>query len=709
MPYQIKDGHKHMVAILDSIWQNASPKDCFNLNHRKADMFKSMMLDLAGDQQKFMVGKFYYADQLLKAGENEAAAMHFLEIIQASNDRLDDNTKIVYEMLALTYMRMGEQANCINSHTAESCILPLQGGGIYKMTSGPENAIKIYERILKAYPDDVQSMWLLNLANMALGNWPDGVPQAFRFPASVFQNKGDIKFTDAAIPAGVDRRGISGGICTEDFDGDGLLDLFVTSYGINDQCRFYHNDGNGQFTDRTAQANLTGIVSGLNTIHADYDNDGDRDILILRGAWLIGGTHPNSLLRNNGDGTFTDVTIDAGLLSFHPTQAADWADYDGDGWLDLYIGNETRFADKPHPCELYHNNGNGTFTNVAAKLGVNFQGFFKAATWGDVNNDQRPDLYLSNLLGPNILLINRGGSAPEAWQFEDASQKAGVTKPENSFPGFFFDFNNDGFDDIFTSEYTPDPESPSSADLLEEYLGRQPKMECLRLYRNNGNETFTDVHASMGLHTVTFGMGNNFGDFDNDGWTDIYLGTGRPDLRSLIPNRMFHNLGGQKFEDISMNGIGHIQKGHGVAIADIDNDGDQDIYVTVGGAFEGDISNNVLFKNAGNSNHWITIELEGKTCNRDAIGAKIRVNTLENGQKRQIYTTVGTGGSFGSSSLRQEIGLGKAEKIESVEIFWPKAGLAPTVITNAGMDAAWRIREGDPAAQPVSWKKIDLK
>ncbi len=702
-------GHVRMIAILDSIFKKASPLDCYNLNGRKAAMFKDK-LDQTSDFSARISLQFRYADQLLNAGQNESATMELLDVIQQARDTLTNETKLIYELLALSYLRLGEQQNCINAHNAASCILPLEGGGIYSMKSGPESAIKVYKRILAKYPDDVQSRWLLNLAYMAIGKWPAEVPTALRMSPEMFKSRGDIRFQNVAITSGVDVRGISGGVCADDFDGDGNIDLFVTSYGLKDQAKFLHNNGDGTFADRTKAANLTGIVSGLNTIHADYDNDGDRDILILRGGWLQGGNHPNSLLRNNGDGTFTDVTIEAGLLSFHPTQAADWADYDGDGFLDLYIANETSDPARQHPNEFYHNNGNGTFTNVAAALGLNITGFYKAAVWGDINNDQLPDLYLSNVEGENKLFVNRGGTAPDAWKFEDISNKAGVTYPLKSFPAFFFDFDNDGFDDIFVTDFTIDPKVPTADPLIQEYLGKQPQGDWVRLYHNNGNETFTDVHRAYGLHTITYAMGNNFGDLDNDGWLDVYVGTGKPDLRTLMPNRMFHNVGGKRFEDITMNGFGHIQKGHGIAFADFDNDGDQDVYAIMGGAFEGDLSNSILFENPGNQNHWVTLFLEGKTCNRDAQGAKIRVHVVEKGGvKRMICVTVGTGGSFGSQSLRQEIGLGKAERIESVEVQWPKVGVPNGVYSGVALDSAVKLTEGVAQPEAVALAPMHFK
>ncbi len=703
-----KDGHSRMIAMLDSIANYADPLECYNLNGKKAVLLKKQW-DASAPNEKLTM-QLRYADQILRAGKSEAAIMEFQDLVTQLGDQLTPQSKPVYELLALAYLRLGEQQNCVNSHSSESCVLPIQGDGIYKMTSGPESAIKIYERVLKQYPDDVQVRWLLNLAYMTLGKWPKEVPKSYLVPESVFKSKGNIRFHDVAIAVGLDVRGISGGVCLDDFDNDGNIDLFVTSYGLRDQCRFFRNNGDGTFTERTKEANLTGLVSGLNTMQVDYDNDGDHDIFILRGAWLLGGTHPNSLLRNNGDGTFTDVTIDAGLLSFHPTQAADWADFDGDGWLDVYIANETQDSQRPNPCEFYRNNGDGTFSNIAPQLGLDFIGFFKAAVWGDINNDQRPDLYISNLYGDNKLLVNRGGTSPSNWKFEDIAKKSGTVGSQHSFPAFFFDYDNDGFDDIFCTDYTVDLQDQGPRPYIMEMLGKQPPGTWTSLFHNSGKESFKNMSRQAGINTITYAMGNSFGDLDNDGWPDIYLGTGKPDLTSLIPNRMFHNINGQRFEDISMNGFGQIQKGHGVAFGDIDNDGDQDIYVVVGGAFEGDLSNNILLENPGNDNHWITIFCEGKTCNRDAVGAKIKVTTLQkDGSKRAIWATVGTGGSFGSSSLRQELGLGQATKIESVEVSWPKPGLPKSVFTNIAMDGFVKLVEGASIAEPVPLGKVKLK
>ena len=694
-----------MIAILDSIAINADPAECYHLNAKKAEIIRQQ-IEAGLPPEQLAVAKFKYGEQLLYTGKTEAATVQFAEAAGMVGNIMNQGNKPLFELLALSYMRLGEQQNCIQQHNAESCILPIQGQGVYQFKSGPETAIKIYEQILTLFPEDLQTRWLLNIAYMNLGLYPDGVPKKWLVSTKLFESEGELNFKDIAIPLGLDVVGLSGGICMEDFDQDGNLDLFMTSYGLRDPARYFKNNGDGTFVERTHEANLDGIVSGLNTLHADYDNDGDRDIFILRGGWLTGGTHPNSLLRNNGDGTFTDVTIEAGLLSFHPTQTGVWADFDADGWLDLYIANESFPNQTFHNNEFYKNNGNGTFTNVAHQLNLDFLGYFKGCASGDINNDRLPDLYLSNMAGANRLLVNRGNGI-----FEDIAQKVGVVNPAMSFPTWFFDYNSDGWEDIVVVGYGLNLDQDVAGDLLRDYLGQQPEGDWFRLYRNEGNEKFSDVAQQMGLDKITYTMGCNFGDLDNDGWLDFYLGTGKPDFRALVPNRMFRNVNGQRFEDISMNGFAHTQKGHGVAFGDIDNDGDQDIYEVLGGAYEGDIYANILFENPGTpGNHWIDIELEGKTCNRDAIGSKIAVHVIQKGGvKRTIWVRVNTGASFGSASLRQEIGLGKAEKIESVEVLWAQPGPAKSVYTNVPMDRFIKITEGSTEVTLLDKKAMVLK
>jgi hypothetical protein len=262
---------------------------------------------------------------------------------------------------------------------------------------GSRGAVETLTQLLQESPRDFRARWLLNLAGMTLGEHPAKVPAAWLIPPAVFESNYDVKrFPDVAAALGLDVDALAGGVVMDDFDGDGNLDLVMSSMGVRDQIRFFRNKGDGTFTERTRESGLVGELGGLNLVSADYNNDGHLDFFILRGGWMgAGGHYPNSLLRNNGNGTFDDVTEEAGLLSFHPTQTATWFDYNGDGWLDLFIGNETSGKDAPQPCELFRSNGNGTFTDVAAECSLVITGMIKAVVSGDFNNDSRPDLYVS--------------------------------------------------------------------------------------------------------------------------------------------------------------------------------------------------------------------------------------------------------------------------------------------------------------------------
>lgn len=661
--------------------------------------------------------KANFGKELLRAGKNEQAVQQFrdvLEMVNQSPGAPASYRLAVKDYLAISAMRLGETQNCMATLSPDRCIFPLKVGGVHEKKKGAREAIAQYTDILEAEPGDLNARWLLNVAYMAAGAYPEGVPEAWRIPEEVLASEYDLgRFRDVAIPLGVDTRGRSGGAVMEDLSGDGHLDLMASSWGVRDTLRYYESTGEGGFREQTKAAGLEGLVGGLNLVHADYNNDGHTDVLVLRGAWRPRG-YPNSLLRNDGDGTFTDVTEEAGLLEAHPTQTAAWADYNGDGHLDLYIGNEssTNRGQNPwaprgagvHPGELYRNNGDGTFADVAAQAGVDVESYVKAVVWGDYNNDGRPDLYVSSWDAPNQLFRNEGPDASGVWRFAKVGAEAGVREPVESFPAWFWDYNNDGWLDLFVSGWRA-----SAGDVAAEYLGRPHDAARPRLYRNEGDGTFEDVTAEARLdRRVLFSMGANYGDFDNDGWLDFYVGTGDPDFRSLMPSRAFRNAEGKFFQDVTQSsGLGHLQKGHGAAFGDFDNDGDQDLYAIMGGAFEGDVAHNALFENPGHGNHWITLRLAGTTSNRSAIGARIRVVLETEAGTRSVHRTVSTGGSFGSSSLQQEIGLGQAEAIRAIEVRWPATGRTQR-FENVGMNQVVCVREGSTAVEPLPQKRSAL-
>jgi len=620
-----------------------------------------------------------YGQTLLEAGRSQDAINVFEDILNRmpENKKITPTTKGLHDALAISYMRVGEQINCRDNHSIESCLFPIKGSGIHKNKEGSKKAIKQYEAILKVFPTDLRSKWLLNVAYMTLGEYPDNVPPAYLIPPKLFESEYSIPvFENISMNMGLDVNDLAGGVIVDDFNNDGFIDIIASSWGMSGQIHYFKNEGNGNFTDKTADAGLQGLIGGLNLIQADYNNDGFLDIFVQRGAWSgfkWMGQMPNSLLKNNGDGTFTDVTISSGLFAKHPTQSAVWLDFNADGWLDLYVANETHTKEELNPCQFYVNQKDGTFKDIAPQLGLDFTEYIKGVTAGDINNDNLPDIYISILNRPNKLMVNRGGTAIEDWKFEDIAAKTNTMEPVESFPTWFFDYNNDGLDDIFVSSFDIYSLKQPAWEVAADYLDEKINADFPRLYKNTGNETFTNTTQASNLNHVLPAMGCNYGDIDNDGYLDMYFGTGAPDYRAIIPNKMFRNAKGEKFQDVTSAGnFGHLQKGHGIGFADMDNDGDQDIYAVMGGSVSGDIFQNAFFENPGNNNQFVIIRLKGTTSNRSAIGARIKV-TIENnnGTTQDIYNTVSSGGSFGANSLQAEIGLGNCKGIKNIAIDWP--------------------------------------
>jgi len=571
----------------------------------------------------------------------------------------------------------------------------------------------VYEKILKDDPNDLESRWLLNIAFMTLGDYPKSVPKEFLIPNLDADTGVKVKpFTDLAADLGLDINGEAGGVIIDDFNNDGYLDIITSGWELDNQLRYFQNNKDGTFSDLTEQSGLKGITGGLNIQQTDYNNDGNTDIFILRGAWKVQGygNQPPSLLRNNGDGTFTDVTIPSGLFFLHPTQTAVWADFNNDGWLDVFIGAEDLHdGEEPNPCMLYINNHNGTFTNVAKSAGCNIRSFVKAVTAADYNNDGWPDLFVSTMDGRKYLLKNKclGGKKVA---FEDVSETSGIAaNTESTFTSWFFDYDNDGWPDIMVADYTWDKTLATFA--ASAALGRPvPGAGNIFLYRNNHDGTFTNVTNETGLNKVVFSMGANFGDIDNDGYPDMYFGTGNPDFKSLVPNKLFKNIDGKRFADVTTSSrTGNLQKGHGVAFADLRNIGLQDIFEKMGGAFKGDAYTSSLYVNPGqNNNNWISLKLEGVKANKAAIGSRIRLTFTENGKKRSVYKDVNSGGSFGSSPLRQEIGIGQAKSIDEMEIKWAGSQTIQrftSVIPNQFL----RIKEGSDYLDVIKLKKLTYR
>ena len=712
-PGKVAPSHQKMLSLLKEIIRRA-PDEHPYVGDRAARVLKAKLAALPADAPA--TTRLYLHRKLatseLNLGHERAAILHFTkadhllpEVREASQPgEFNQLIQSFYFGLGVAYLRVGETQNCCNRFTPDSCILPIRGEGIYTKKEASKRAIGYFTEVLENSPKDssehLPARWLLNIAYMTIGAHPEGVPEAYRIGPKAFESDEPFpRFVNIAPRMGLDTFSLCGGAIADDFDNDGYLDLVVSAWDPAAQIRFFRNGQNGKFYDRTEQAGLIGITGGFNLVQADYDNDGHVDVLVLRGAWLPHGTeYPNSLLRNKGDGTFTDVTFQAGLGEVHyNTQTASWADYDNDGDLDLYVGNEA-LPGLPAPCQLFRNNGDGTFTDVARQAGVTNDWYAKAVVWGDYNGDRLPDLYVSNMVGPNRLYRNKGDGT-----FVNVAPELDVTHPKESFAAWFWDFDNDGVLDLYVADY-----SAGIEDIAAAYLGLPFEAELARLYRGDGNGGFKDVARERNLRRPAAPMGANFGDVDNDGYLDFYLGTGNTFYSSLMPNVMYRNREGKSFADVTTaGGFGHLQKGHAVVFADFDNDGDQDIFEEMGGAYPGDKFRDSFYQNPGFGHHWITVDLVGVQTNRSAIGARIRVEVVENSHPRSIYKHVNSGGTFGANPLRQTIGLGRAEKIELIEVYWPTSDHTQT-LRSVDLDQHIKIVESKEGYTTRSLKRLKL-
>ena len=575
-----------------------------------------------------------------------------------------------------------------------SCILPIAPSAFHTKPKGSKLAIEHFTQYLAQFPDDLEVQYLLNVAHMTLGEHPARVdPRHLLSLDSYVKSEFDIgRFRDIGAIVGVNKLNYQGGGIMEDFDGDGLLDIVTTSNHLSQPMSFFRNKGDGTFEDRTKSAQLTNQLGGLYCVQVDYNNDGKMDLFIPRGAWVPHPVRP-SLLRNNGNGTFTDVTKEAGLDAALNSLTACWADFDNDGYIDLFI-----------PCglqrsRLYRNLGNGKFEDVAERAGVagDSNPTWRSAVWFDYDQDGRPDLFVNSLRGTATLYHNNGNGT-----FSDVTAEMGIAGPKVGFACWAWDYDNDGWPDIFATCY----EYPLK-DVVLGLQGKPHSSQSNRLYRNIGGKGFKDVTKEAGLDLVFATMGCNFGDFDNDGYLDFYLGTGGPDLATLVPNRMFKNVDGKRFAEITgTSGTGNIQKGHSVACGDWDRNGTLDIFIEMGGVTQNTQYHNILFQNPGQGNNWLNVKLVGQKSNRGAVGARIKAVTA-GPNPQTIHRAVSSGSSFGANPLEQMIGVGKAQKLDLLEIYWPASNATQT-FRDVPVNQAIEITEGAATFRKREYKPIPL-
>jgi hypothetical protein len=473
----------------------------------------------------------------------------------------------------------------------------------------------------------------------------------------------------------------------------GPCDFFTPATPLRNAL--YKNNRDGTFTDVTERAGVAGGTFGMGAAVGDYDNDGYPDLFVT----AYGACR---LYHNNGNGTFTDVTAKAGLDAPGWTTSAVWFDYDGDGRLDLFVCSFVEFSlkanvfcgdnklgrryyciprvFKPTPSLLFHNNGDGTFTEVGRGTDVHRalgKAFGVVAT--DVNDDGRLDLFVANDTVQNFLFMNRGGG-----KWEEVGLAAEVAYSANGQPRSGMgvdaaDFDGDGRQDLFVANID---------------------QEMFSLYKNGGDEAFTDVAHANGIAQATrllSGWGLKFFDYDNDGQLDLLLANGHPDdmiehysthVKYKEPLLLFKNDNGQ-LRDVSAGAGPVFARSHaarGLAVGDIDNDGRRDVLIVNNGDAP------LLLRNrSGDGNHWLGLTLQGTACNRDAVGA--RITWSAGGVKRSRLKT--SGGSYLSShDPREVLGLGGAAKVDWLEIAWPRPSGRVQRLTDVPVDRYIRVIEG---------------
>ena len=656
---------RRTLVYRDGLAKHLSPEN-------KAELDAMPPLDLL--HEYYTLGELYAFE-----GSMDRAIAEYKQAMQVATSRVSEAETQLNEALGIAYLHKSEMENDVYRKPGDKCVLPMRPANKYKQPGDSKIAVEYFLKYLAAKPDELEVKWLLNLAYMSLGEYPESVPKKYLIPPSTFQSGANMpRFRDVAPEAGLDTFSMAGGVIADDFQNNGRIDIVKSSMDPCAPLEYFRNNGDGTFTEQASKIGLGDVLGGLNLVQTDYNNDGCTDILVMRGGWEV--PQYRSLLRNNCDGTFTDVTEASGIAKTpSSSQTTVWADINNDGFLDLFVGNENGGA-----AQLFLNKGDGTFEDISHSAGIDRISFAKGVAAADYDNDGYPDLFVSNLNGPHFLYHNNRDAT-----FTEVGASAGVNTPTRGFATWFFDYDNDGWPDLFVTSYFFSVEESART-----YMGLPHNGVTLRLYRNLHNGTFRDVTKELGLDKVFMPMGANFGDIDNDGFLDIYLGTGNPSYGSLIPNVLLRNNVGKSFVDVTTaTGTGDWHKGHGVAFADLGNRGFEDIVAEIGGATPGDKHAMRVFENSGNANDWITLKLIGVRTNRAAIGARIRVTVDNEGQgTRSIYRTVGSGGSFGASPLQQHIGLGKKANIQEIEVWWPASNTRQH-FTNVGKNQFLQITE----------------
>ncbi len=533
---------------------------------------------------------------------------------------------------------------------------------------------------------NLNTRWWLWLASSKLGGYPPDVPEDHRMEVKAGFHKPTVEFEDVAAKIGLDKTSGGRGTAIFDLDGDGCLDVIISS--AHGGISVYRNNGDGTFSDVSVGSGLDACVNSFAVAAGDYNNDGLDDLYVTRLGFYSGDS---VLYRNNGDGTFTDVTRESGIGCWGPSFSAQWVDYDCDGNLDLFVANNLGgLFERKNPNRLFHNNGDGTFTEVSEKAGLHTLSPTIGSAWGDYDNDGYPDLFLSVGVGRSQLYRNnRDGT------FTDVSAEAGIDSPCFGSVSYWIDYDNDGWLDLVQNVWSP------GEDTIRTMMNGEgpPEGHPLRIYRNNRDGTFTRRDRELGL-TECFGtMSGNAGDFNNDGHIDFLLGNGDPHMDRTEPQIILEDDGTGHYRNVSFAaGLPFTGKGHGANIADLAGDGRMCLILASGGAYPADLLTVSVYRPKKLPGNYLNVRLVGTRSNRNAVGARLK---LEAGGRTQ-HRLVSGGSGFGCLPYEQHFGLGRLTKVDALEISWP-SGLKQR-ITSLPFNDTICVTEGKSGWIPVYQK-----
>jgi tetratricopeptide (TPR) repeat protein len=535
---------------------------------------------------------------------------------------------------------------------------------------------------MTADPSNERARAALWLASRSLGDYPGNVPADFRMELKAGYAPARVQFENIAVRAGLDKICAGRGTAVFDYNNDGLLDIVVTAAHAG--CTLFRNNGDGTFTDVSTGSGLDQCINAFVVIAGDYDNDGFPDLFVTRQGFYYGDC---GLYHNNGDATFTNVTRAAGVESWGAAYSASFVDYDCDGHLDLFVAyNLGGMFDRRVQNRLFHNNGDGTFTDVTRESGLHSVFTTIGSCWGDYDNDGYPDLFLSSGLGRPQLFRNNGDGT-----FSDVSIEAGLADFVVGTTCFFADYDNDGWLDIVQYSWSDHEDS-----IYTMKTGHGPEDGSpLVVYHNNRDGTFTAKRREIGLDGCWGTMSGNYGDVNNDGFIDLLLGNGSPRMERLEPFVLLENDRGHFRNTTFSAGLPFSGKSHGTNCADLFGDGRLSVIIAAGGGYPGDLLQTAVHCPKERPGNYLNVRLRGTKSNRDGNGARL---TLKSGDLTQIRE-VTHGTSFGCLPLEQHFGLGTRTEAGWLEIRWP-SGLRQRV-ENPPVNDTIRVTEGQSGWEPV--------